>query len=167
MTDAQASGGRDVVTQLQDELVKLGFLMTNACERTQQQHAPQVAPNPPPGVNPHEFIMNWARKRQEEKPFATRGFNEEEQSADLAGNESNMKARGETMLEVVAGIEKLLEQADEFDKSEEEQLAELESLEKENEEAGKELEAAVAKGKTFLDRVAGLQRQVAAGALGF
>jgi len=162
---AEASSlDNDTITAIQDALVSVGKAMTEAADATQQIHAPESAPLPPPGVDPAIHYQEFWRKRYEERPFATRGFEHEEESAK-DGNE-RMQARAAEMFTSIQKIEELISSAA-FPTDEAEHLSQLEKLEEENNQAKVELEEAVVRGTAFLRKVADLQCEVAKRALGF
>lgn len=156
----------DVITQLQDDLLRLAQHLTSLAEETQQVHAPEAAPLPPAGQDPAAFYHDYWRRRHEERPFATRGFEHEAMSGSGAARTEAVKKRARDAVTMIRAIKaRVAETA--TARSEAEQLQELARLDAEGEEARAELEAAVARANDFLGKVAGLQRQVAKGALGF
>mmetsp|Transcript_1042 Transcript_1042/g.1677 ORF Transcript_1042/g.1677 Transcript_1042/m.1677 type:complete len:159 (+) Transcript_1042:57-533(+) len=154
----------DLVGKLQDELVKIGFELAGCIEEIQQRHAPESAPFPPPGVDPNVHYAEFWAKRYEETPFATRGFQNHEESANQPIEK--LKAKAQEIIKILSGIKEIAK-TEGIDRSEEEQLEELAKLEKENEAAQIELEQAVEQANNFLGQVATMQRKVAVGALGF
>ncbi|GBG27374.1 Hypothetical Protein FCC1311_035962 [Hondaea fermentalgiana] len=154
----------DSVTALQDELIKLGQGLATTLEDVLQMHAPENVPMPPPGEDPAVFYQNyWQRQREK---FATRGFENLDDSAAVDGPRTELRAKAREMVDVVRSVGMLM--ADNgVDRSEDDQLRELEALGKENVAAHEELEHAVEEANVFLSRVADMQRRVAAGALDF
>jgi len=158
----------DPVGLLQDELVKLGDAFVQTFEESRTLHAPEAPPPPPDGtVNIHEYYANYWTQRRIRKPFATRGFEHHEESSLL--NESKLKEKSDGIMEIVAEIQKLTEQEviGHLTVSEQEQFEMLENLEKENLSAGEKLKQSISNANVFLQKVAVLQRKVAAGALEF
>mmetsp|Transcript_7191 Transcript_7191/g.9368 ORF Transcript_7191/g.9368 Transcript_7191/m.9368 type:complete len:156 (-) Transcript_7191:499-966(-) len=154
----------DIVSEIQEELVKLGDQLASTYESVPQVHQPPPAPPPPYGVDPMRHYQEYWAKRAEESPFATLGFMETSEEAKK--DKDRWTKEGDKIITIMRRIEELLENPI-ISKSEEEQLDEIAKLSKENELAEQELRDAASEAVQFISELRALHRHIATGALEF